>query len=168
MNINSKGTLHFFCGKMTASKSTRAAKLAIEYNAILLSEDEWLKTLYPDEIKVFEDYLRYAARLRPLLFDLVTDLLSKGMSVIMDFPANTREQRNWFKNLFSTHNFPHLLHYLDVDDEQCIQQLKIRSARLPDGAAFTTEAEFHHVNSYFQPPAEEEGYTIRVYMSDSS
>ncbi len=166
--MNSKGTLHFFCGKMASGKSTKAAEIADEYNAILLSEDEWLKSLYADEIKVFDDYLHYSARLKPLLVELVTDMLNRGVSVVMDFPANTINQRNGFKALFSANNFPHQLHYLEVDDELCIQQLKIRLAGLAEGAAFTTEAEFHLVNSYFQPPSEDEGYNMKVYRREST
>ncbi|MGC1174617.1 AAA family ATPase [Polaromonas sp.] len=34
-------TLHFFCGKAGAGKSTIASRLAQDHGAILLSEDIW-------------------------------------------------------------------------------------------------------------------------------
>lgn len=54
--MSKQATLIFFCGKMGSGKSTKAIELANEYDAILLSEDEWLSAIYPEEIKVFDDY----------------------------------------------------------------------------------------------------------------
>ena len=54
--MNNKSTLHFFCGKMAAGKSTLAKTLAEKHNAILLVEDEWLSELYPEEITNIPDY----------------------------------------------------------------------------------------------------------------
>ena len=165
--MNSKGVLHFFCGKMASGKSTLAAELVRQHGAILISEDAWLSQMYPDEIKVFADYLRYSARIKPLLKSHVQSLLNAGVSVVMDFPGNTEDQRAWFKEILSEHDFPHRLHYIDLSDELCIEQLKKRSANLPEGSAFTTEKEFHLVNGYFQPPSEQEGYHIKCYARDN-
>lgn len=51
-----KNKLYLMCGKMASGKSTLSKKLAEENNAILLSEDEILKKLYPDEIKSYQNY----------------------------------------------------------------------------------------------------------------
>ena len=166
--MDTKGTLHFFCGKMAAGKSTKAAELTSSHNAILLSEDQWLRQLYPQEIKVFDDYIRYSARIKPLLRFHVQNLLKAGLSVVMDFPANTKGQRAWFKKIYSEHDLPHQLHYIKVSDEMCINQLKKRSENLPAGTAFTSEEEFHVVNSYFQPPSEQEGFNIQLHVRESA
>jgi len=47
---------------MGAGKSTLSKEIASKEGAILLSEDEWLKTIYPDEINTFEDYIKYSSR----------------------------------------------------------------------------------------------------------
>lgn len=44
-------TLHLLCGKIASGKSTLASSLATDHAAILLSEDHWLATLYPGQIK---------------------------------------------------------------------------------------------------------------------
>ena len=49
--MSSKGFLTFFCGKMGAGKSTMSRDIAKQTGAILLSEDEWLAAIYPDEIQ---------------------------------------------------------------------------------------------------------------------
>lgn len=160
--MNTQGTLIFFCGKMGAGKSTKAIALAKENNAILLSEDEWLQALYPEEIKVFADYKKYSARLKPLLKKHVQNLLNSGISVVMDFPANTYSQRAWFKEIFSEYQIPHQLYYLEASDDLCLEQIAQRRQSDPSRANFDTEAVFHQVNSYFQPPTEEEGFQIQI------
>ena len=54
-----KGVLTFFCGKMGAGKTTKSLEVAHERNAVLLSEDEWLASVYPDSIKTLEDYVKF-------------------------------------------------------------------------------------------------------------
>jgi predicted kinase len=65
--MNRYGTLIFFCGKMGVGKSTKAMEMAREIGAILLSEDDWLSRIYPEEINNFNDYLKYSSRLKPLI-----------------------------------------------------------------------------------------------------
>ena len=158
--MNEETTLHFFCGKMAAGKSTLAKKLAEKNNAILLVEDEWLSQLFPGEIATISDYIKYAPRLQKLIFSHVLSLLSRSVSVVMDFPANTVDQRLWFRGLCETSNIVHTLHYLDVSNEVCKQQLRERSRGEPEGSAFTTDAEFEAITKYFQSPAKNEGFNI--------
>ncbi len=160
--MSKQGTLIFFCGKMGSGKSTKAIELAKEYSAILLSEDEWLSAIYPEEIKVFADYIKYSSRLKPLLKKHVQNLLNSGISVIMDFPGNTRNQRAWFKEIFSEYEIPHKLYYLEVSDKLCLKQIEQRQKINPSRADFDTKEVFHQVNSYFQPPTEEEGFNIQI------
>lgn len=167
MEINKQGTLIFFCGKMGSGKSTKAIELVNQYDAILLSEDEWLEALYPEEIKVFDDYLKYSSRLKPLLRKHVQNLLNSGISVVMDFPANTPTQRAWFKKIFSESEIPHQLYYLEASDELCLKQIEQRRKMNPSRADFDTEKVFHQVNSYFQPPTEEEGFNIQIVRREN-
>lgn len=152
---------------MAAGKSTLARTLAEENNAILLVEDEWLAQLFPDEITTIPDYIKYASRLKKVMSGHAVALLSRGVSVALDFPANTVEQRQWFRGLFETAKVAHILHYLDVSDDVCKRQLKERSQEKPEGSAFTTEAEFEAITQYFQPPADNEGFNILIHKRES-
>ena len=62
--------------------------------------------------------------------------------------------------LFERSGVAHELHYIDAPDDLCKQQLKQRSADLPAGAPWTTDAEFDAITVYFQPPAEDESFTV--------
>lgn len=162
--MNNPGELIFFCGKMGAGKSTNSlevhSRLAAEKPAVLLSEDEWLAGLYPDEINNFDDYKVYSARLKPLLKEHIRQLLAGGTTVVMDFPANTPGQRKWFKEIYQEPGFPHRLIYLEMSDEQCLAQLAKRRILQPQRAKFDTEEVFHQVTQFFQEPTDEENFNI--------
>jgi len=163
LGMNNKTTLHFFCGKMAAGKSTLAKELAEKHKAILLVEDDWLSELYPDEITTISEYLQYSSRLQNVLSNHIKSLLSSGISVVLDFPANTEDQRNWFRSIFEQTNTSHILHFVDKNNEICKQQLKERSKNKPEGTAFTTDEEFDAITKYFQAPQETEDFNIIRY-----
>jgi predicted kinase len=154
------GTLYFFCGKMGAGKSTKSKQLAIDKRAVLLSEDEWLSTLYPNQIATFEDYLKFSALLKPLVKKHVQNILSVGTDVVMDFPANTQKLRKWFLDMASEINASHQLIFLNLNNEQCIQQIAQRRNAQPERASFDTEAVFIQVTKFFEIPEASEGLNI--------
>ena len=152
--------LYFLCGKMAAGKSTFAKELAQSRNAVLIVQDELLEPLYPGEIRTIPDFVKYSARLREALFPHIRHLLAHGVSVVLDFPGNTRSQRQWFREIFEAANVENELHFIDAPDELCKIQLRQRSAALPVGSAWTTDAEFDAITAYFQAPAEDEKFNV--------
>ncbi|QUM80850.1 AAA family ATPase [Moritella sp. 5] len=46
--MKNQGKLFFFCGKMGAGKTTKSKVVAIENDAVLISEDEWLEAHFPN------------------------------------------------------------------------------------------------------------------------
>ena len=166
--MHQKGTLIFFCGKMGSGKSTKSQEIAKEMQAVLLSEDEWLSLIYPDEIINFDSYLKYSSRIKPLLKSHVQNILNTGVSVVMDFPANTKNQRQWFKEIYSEHDIPHKLVYLKASDQLCLKQIKQRRITNPERENFDTEEVFHQVNSYFQPPSVNEVFNIEIISSENA
>jgi hypothetical protein len=89
-------------------------------------------------------------------------LLDRGLTVVLDFPANTKRQREWFRELIDRAGAEHELHLIEVSDELCKLQLKLRSQSLglPEGTKWTKEADFEKVTAFFDPPHGEEGFTI--------
>lgn len=158
--MNSSAKLIFLCGKMAAGKSTLARDLAKRENAILLVQDEFLDALFPGEITDIPGFVKCYSRLRSALAPHVCALLSRGISVVLDFAAVTKAQRVWFRELIERANVEHELHFLDASDALCKGQLADRSKRLPAGAPWTTEAEFAAITAYFQPPSEDEHFNV--------
>lgn len=155
-----QATLHMLCGKIAAGKSTLAQSLLRDDAAtILISEDRWLSRLFGDEIRSVADYARCAARLRAAMGDHVGALLRAGLSVVLDFPANTVANRQWMRGIFEQAGADHRLHHLDVPDAVCKARLRRRNAAgTHDFAA--TDAEYEMITAYFVPPAASEGFTI--------
>lgn len=154
--MKNKGKLLFFCGKMGAGKSTKSKELAAENRAVLISEDDWLSAHYPSQIKTFDDYLKYSTLIKPFVKNHVQHLLSIGVDVIMDFPANTAKQRAWFLSLCREVHSEHELWYIDITDEQCLLQIAKRKEEQPERAIFDTEAVFYQVTKYFEEPTASE------------
>ncbi|WP_444917595.1 AAA family ATPase [Microbulbifer sp. JMSA003] len=160
--MKKNGMLFLFCGKMGAGKSTKAVEIAQTTGAILISEDEWLSNLYPHEISSLSTYIEYSARLKPMIKSHTQDILRSGISVVLDFPGNTRKQRSWFKEIFLDNLFPHQLIYLKADDKLCLRQIAQRQKSHPERAAFDTPETFKQVNKYFEEPSQSEGFNIEV------
>jgi predicted kinase len=160
METRRSAKLLFLCGKMAAGKSTLARALAEREDAVLLVEDEFLDRLFPGEIRDISDYVRCSVRIRTALAPHIGELISKGMSVVLDFAANTRRQRTWCRQLVAATNADHELHFIDAPDEVCKRQLRERSKHLPEGTAWTTDAEFDTITAFFEPPSADEHFNI--------
>lgn len=155
-----KGTLVFFSGKMGAGKSTRSREMALQRSAIWLSEDEWLSSLYPNEIYSLDDYIKFSNRLKPQIKPLVQSILISGTDVIMDFPANTTAQRAWFREIYTEVQAPHQLVFLDVPDNVCLERIEKRRMVQPERMATDTVEMFEQVTKYFTEPVPEEGFDM--------
>lgn len=154
--------LHLVCGKIAAGKSTLAKRLSQAPRSVLISEDAWLACLYPNEIHVLADYVRFAGRLRTAMADHIQVLLSAGMSVVLDFPANTVNNRRWARDILDRTGAAHQLHFLDVPDEVCKARLRARNAAA-EHPFETSDAEFDQITSFFVAPSDDEGFNVVRY-----
>jgi len=159
-----KGLLTFFCGKMGAGKSTRSEIIAKERNAVLLSEDEWLESLFPNKVRSLESYIEYSNLMKPQIKKLVQSILSAGTDVVMDFPANTISQRSWFRDIFTEIEAPHDLVYIELDNENCLKQIAKRRIEQPERAETDTQETFEQVTRYFVEPDTAEGFNLTIVV----
>lgn len=161
-----KPMLHLICGKIASGKSTLTAQLGKSAGAIVISEDDWLAALYADELSSLSDYVRCSARLREIMAPHVVAVLNAGVSVVLDFPANTRANRKWMRGIIEAANVPHKLHYLDVSDAVCKARLHLRNAR-GDHAFAVSDEQFVQISRHFVAPSPQEGFDIIVHRSDA-
>lgn len=89
----------------------------------------------------------------------VASLLKARVSVVLDFPARTVEQRNWMRGILAETGASHRLHVLDVSEEECLSRLRDRNSRRDHPLAVTDE-QFHLVSAHFAPPTPAEGLEI--------
>ena len=155
-------TLYLLCGKIAAGKSTLARHLAARPATLLISEDHWTSNLFADDLKTIDDYGRFSARLRVAMGPHIVDILRQGLSVVLDFPANTVSNRNWMRSLITQADVAHELHLLDVPDTVCRQRLRERNAR-GEHPFQASEAEYDLFMSHFVPPRRDEGFNVIVH-----
>ena len=151
--------LHLVCGKIAAGKSTLTRQLAERPDTVLISEDVWLSQLYTGEIHTLGDYVRRSGQLRNALAPHIESLLRAGLSVVLDFPANTLGNRRWMKDIIDGAGVAHELHYLDIPNEVCKARLQERNASGVHPFA-PSDAEFDEITRYFVPPTSDEGFHI--------
>ena len=157
--------LHLLCGKIAAGKSSLAAKLGTAPLTVIVSEDKWMFPLFGEELKEVADYVRCSARLRAAMAPHLVDLLKAGMSVVLDYPANTLASRAWMKGIAEAAGAMHRLHWLDVPDEVCRARLRARNSSGEHEFA-PTDAHFDLITAHFVPPTAEEGFEIIVHRPE--
>ena len=155
-------TLHMLCGKIAAGKSTLANKLGSENGTVLVVEDDWLYVLFSDEMSSASDYVRCASKLRSIMGPHISSLLNAGVSVVLDFPANTVETRNWMRSILEETSASHQLHVLCASDELCLQRLRKRNAH-GDHPFAATEEQFRRFSKHFVAPSPEEGFNLVMH-----
>ena len=155
-------TLYLLCGKIAAGKSTLARQLAERPATLLIAEDHWTSTLFAGDLKTIEDYGRLSARLRAAMAPHIVDILRRGLSVVLDFPANTIRQRAWMRSLIAEAKVAHELHHLDIPDAICRQRLRKRNAG-GEHQFQVSDAEYEQFTAHFVPPGAEEGFNVIVH-----
>lgn len=152
-------SLHLLCGKIGSGKSTLARQLAKEPKTVLIGEDEWLAKLYPGAIKEVVDYVRCSGQLKNVLGEHVAELLSAGLSVVLDVPANTVASRQWAMSICTRVGVAHALHLLDVPDRVCKERLHLRNQS--GTHPFTVDdATFDRITQYYEPPQDGESLNV--------
>jgi predicted kinase len=155
-------TLYLICGKIGAGKSTLAKQLASRPATLLISEDHWTSSLFAGELKTIEDYGRLSAQLRAAMVPHIVDILRQGLSVVLDFPANTVKSRAWMRSLIAEAQVAHELHLLDIPDEICKQRLRARNAS-GEHPFQVSDAEYDQFTSHFVPPGADEGFNVIIH-----
>ena len=156
----SKGTIYVLCGKMASGKSTLAIQISKNKSSTLISEDALLGALYPDQVVDVSSYVQFSGKVKTAIRPIVIDLLRGGTSIVLDFPANTVDQRKWIKDIIVQAEANCEFHYLNCSDEMCKAQLKKRAINEPERHATDTVDMFDAINRYFEPPTNDEGFEI--------
>ena len=154
--------LHVVYGKPAAGKSTLTAALGAQAGTVVVSEDAWLAALFGDRLTTLRDYREASGRLCAAMGPHISALLAEGLSVVLDFPANTREMRTWMRETAGEGRGEAVLHVLDVPDVVCLERLRARNAS--GTHPFTlSETQFHQIVAHLEPPAEDEGFALRPH-----
>lgn len=126
--------VYLICGKICSGKTTYAESFCKENNAILLSVDEIMLSLF-DQCCGPELHMEYDRKIKGYLFDKSLEILEKGSDVILDWGFWTKEERDYAKNFYKSRNIDCELHYVEVSDETWEQQLNKRNNEVLENKA---------------------------------
>jgi predicted kinase len=156
-------TLHFVFGKPGAGKTSFARQLAESERAVVFIEDEWLATLY-ERISTLDRFIECSRRARAIIAPLATRILLLGSNVVFDFAGNTCRHRAWVRSIFEAAGADHVLHVLDVSDEECRRRVRDRNAAKPPGLYYGDVADelVVQVMKLIEPPDASEGFVTSV------
>ncbi|MEP4036305.1 ATP-binding protein [Pseudophaeobacter sp.] len=161
---SSKPKLHVICGRIAAGKSTLAARLSEPAHIVCISEDDWLSALYGTQMQTVQDYVKFSAKLREVMTPHISQLLKAGLSVVLDYHANTIENRRWMRECAAQAGAEVLLHLLEVDEETCWQRLLDRNARR-EHPFQPSRAQFIQICKHYAPPQPQEGFAIQIHRA---
>jgi predicted kinase len=101
------------CGNICVGKTTYAKNIAKEINAIILSIDE-ITLLFGQHLG--EKHSEIVERTKKYLYKKSLEILSNGISVILDWGFWTYEERKFVTKYFTDLKINVEWHYVEVDD----------------------------------------------------
>ena len=146
------------CGKLCSGKSTYARRLqSASPNAVILSCDELMLTLFPQGAGTHHDTL--SERARTYLFSLSLDILKSGADVILEWGFWTKRWRQIARAFYESHGIACSLHYLDVTPEILQRHILARNQAVQQDATnvyAVDEGLLAKMNTFFEEPEQDE------------
>lgn len=152
-----QGEVILICGKICSGKTYHSDRLCEENNAILLSCDELM-------LSVFDPYLgdrfdSVSKKCMAYLFNKAAEIASLGASVILDWGFWKKEDRENARAFFSQKGIKTTLYYIDISDEKWCQNISKRNAEVKNGrtdAYFVDDNLLKKLESAFEVPSDDE------------
>ena len=148
------------CGKLCCGKSTYTKTLLERRRAMLLSCDELLLSLLPEQLGDLHDEV--ARKAKGYLLARALELLELGVDVILDWGFWQKESRRAAEDFFHSRGFATEWIYLHVTDEEWRRRIAKRNAEAPPLAYRVDEGLMNKCQSLFEEPDPEEGIKFQV------
>ena len=153
-------TVVLLCGKLCCGKSTYTKALLERRRAMLLSCDELMLSLLPEQLGDLHDEV--ARKAKGYLLARALELLALGIDVILDWGFWQKESRREAEAFFRSRGFETEWIYLNVTDEEWRRRIAKRNAEAPPGAYRVDEGLLQKCISRFEEPSPEEGIKFRA------
>ncbi len=157
--------VYLICGSTGSGKTTYSKKLVKEFRAINFSIDEWMKTLFwmdAPNPPTFEWAIERVSRCETLIWQQTKEASSLGYNVVLDLGFSEIKQRAKFYKLLKDAAISYELHFLDVPRDIRWERVSNRNNSLDNRSINVSRENFDWMESYFEPPTEEEQKENRV------
>ena len=151
------GKAILICGKICSGKSTYAARLQKETNAVLLSVDEIMLDLFG--LYAGEKHDEYTEKIQKYLFEKSIEITNSGSDVVLDWGFWTKQKRTQARSFYSNRNIECELHYVDVNDAAWAERIAYRNKAVQEGTAKAYIIDSGLMKKFersFEPPSEDE------------
>ena len=112
------------CGKVCSGKTTLAKKLKAERNAVILSCDELMLSLFDEQLG--EKHNETVRKSEEYLLKKSLEILECGIDVILDWGFWTKRERDFAKEFYGSRGIEYEFHYIIISDEEWYRRLDKR------------------------------------------
>lgn len=144
-------------GKLCCGKTTYAEKLIAEHNAVLLSCDELMLSLFGGQTG--EKHDETVAKVKQYLLAKSLEIINAGASVILDWGFWTKAERDFTKEYYRKNGVDFEFYYIEVSDEIWRNRIQKRNASVlagDTGAYFVDENLTAKFEKVFETPGKNE------------
>jgi predicted kinase len=159
-------SVHLVCGSTGAGKTTYAKALADRARGIRFSIDEWMANLFWADAPPAASFpwaLERTGRCEAQMLAVAEQLVARGVDVVLDVGLARREHRDRLRFRALAMGAEVKMHYLDVDRDTRRARVQRRNTERTDTYAFhVTDEMFDYMESYFEPPSDDELYDAMI------
>ena len=158
-------TLHLISGLPASGKTTYATELRDRVNGVLFSLDRWLITAfgrYSLPVVGLEEHTRRVLACRELMWESASELLKRGIDVILDDGFFYREHRMRHVALAAGIGATTTIHFIDTALDLVRPRLERRNADLPRYNFHIDPATLEGFLSMVERPSPDEGAQVIV------
>ena len=158
-------TAHLISGLPCSGKSTYAKLLKLQTGAVLFRLDHWLNTLYEnyslDEVSS-QKHIKRVLATRDLIWFSSSELLSRGVDVILDDGFFSEEQRSKYISLTEDLGADALVHYINTPIETIESRLTDRNNNLPENTFYISTEKLRFFEEAYEIPNQNDKKRVRV------
>ena len=151
------------CGKLCSGKSTYANKIRQTHNAVILSIDEIMLSVFGSDAGEKHDY--YVEKIKDYLYKKSLEIAGSGINVVLDWGFWTKKEREFARDFYSSRNIDFEFYYLDVDADERSRRIEKRNQSIlnhESDAYFVDEGLAEKFESIFEIPTKDE---IDIWVS---
>lgn len=153
-------TVHLIYGPTAAGKSTYAKALATEHNAVRFAIDDWMHSLYGQDMTEamnMEWVMSRVARCQSRIWTTCLEILATSTDVVLELGLLREQDRDRMQSM--AEEVGHKVSFSFVDADLQIRQQRVLQRNMEKGATYSfnvTPAMFDAMERYFERPSQRE------------
>lgn len=157
--MSTEPIVYVMYGFIGAGKTTFAKELEEKSGAVRITKDEWLIRLIGNDPTI-DGFEEYDSKICGLSRDVASQLVEKGIDVIIDEGFWAKEQRVELRRRIDAIGAKEVLYYVDTPIETIRERILGRNFNLTEDSFKISRVMLDNYLRYWQPPSEDEDYVL--------